>query len=73
MKKNITVTDIEEIKFQADMIAGLSSVFTDYLSFTEEDELLTDALRCLMYETYRMRDNCESLLEKYCNDPNVQY
>lgn len=73
MKKNITVTDMEEIKFQADMIAGLSSVFTDYLSFTEEDDLLTDALRCLMYETYRMRDNCNILLEKFCADPDIQY
>lgn len=31
MEKNITVTDLEEIKFQADIIAGLSSVFVVYI------------------------------------------
>lgn len=68
MKKNITVTDIEEIKFQADMIAGLSTIFENYLDFTEQDNLLKNALKCLMYESYRMQDSCDILLKKYCDN-----
>lgn len=73
MKKNITVTDIEEIKFQADMIYGLSTIFQDYLDFTKQDEQLTEGLKCLTNESYKMKSNCYTLLEKYCADPDAQY
>lgn len=73
MEKNITVIDIEEIKFQADMIYGLSTIFMHYLDFTQQDKQLTDALKCLTNETSRMQDNCNILLEKYCADRDEQH
>lgn len=73
MKRNITVTDMEEIKFQADMIYGLSTIFMDYLDFTQQDEQLADALKCLTNESLRMQNNCNILLEKFCADPDIQY
>lgn len=73
MKRNITVTDMEEIKFQADMIYGLSTIFMDYLDFTQQDEQLTEALKCLTNESLRMQNNCNILLEKFCADRDIQY
>lgn len=70
MKKNITIADLEEIKFQADIIAGLSSVFTVYIDCTKEDVHLKGALESLLNEAYKMQDSCDSLLKKYCNCRN---
>lgn len=72
MKKNksnqkIKVSEIEEIKYQADMIYGLSAVFTVFLDFTEEDNQLKGAMECLMNEANRLQDNCDNLLEKICS------
>ena len=68
MKKNITVTDLEEIKFQADIIAGLSSVFVVYIDCTEQDAYLKGALESLLNEAYKMQNSCDNLLEKYCSN-----
>lgn len=69
--KKIKITEIEEIKYQADMIAGLSTVFALLLSFTKEDEHLRGGLNCLMNEANRLQNNCDNLLEKVCNCNNV--
>lgn len=64
MQKRIKISEVEEIKYQADRIAGLSSIFAMFLSFTGEDDQLKGALECLMNESFRMQDNCDSLLQK---------
>lgn len=69
MKKRIKISEIEEIKYQSDRIAGLSSILAVFLDFTKEDEHLKDALECLMNETFKMQDNCKSLLEKFSTAP----
>ncbi len=71
MKKNITITDIEDIKTQADMIYGLSTICLIYLDCTQQDEQLKDAIKCLTNESSRLQDNCDILLEKYCNSRNT--
>ena len=73
MEKRIKISDIENIKFQADMIAGLSSVLALFLDFTGEDDHLKGALECLMNESFRMQDNCNSLLIKFCNTQKAKY
>ena len=69
MKKRIKISEIEEIKYQSDRIAGLSSILAVFLDFTKEDEHLKGALECLMNETFKMQDNCKSLLEKFSTAP----
>lgn len=64
MQKRIKISEVEEIKYQADRIAGLSSILALFLSFTGEDDHLKGALECLMNESFRMQDNCDSLLQK---------
>lgn len=71
MKKNITITDIEDIKTQADMIYGLSTICLIYLDCIQQDEQLKDAIKCLTNESSRLQDNCDILLEKYCNSRNT--
>lgn len=70
MQNRIKISEVEEIKYQADRIAGLSSIIAVFLSFTGEDNHLKGALECLMNESFRMQDNCNSLFEKFCNSQN---
>ena len=48
--KKIKITEIEELKYQADIIVGLSNVFALFLDFTEEDEHLKGGMECLVNE-----------------------
>lgn len=62
--KKIKITEIEELKYQADIIVGLSNVFALFLDFTEEDEHLKGGMECLVNEACRMRDNCNAICKK---------
>lgn len=62
--KKINVSDIEEIKFQADNIVGLSNIFALFLDFTKENEYLRGSMECLVNEASRLQTNCDDLLEK---------
>lgn len=62
--KKFTISDIEEIKFQADNIAGLTNVFALFLDFTKENEFLRGSMECLVHEAKRLQTDCDDLLEK---------
>lgn len=62
--KKFTISDIEEIKFQADNIAGLTNVFVLFLDFTKENEFLRGGMECLVHEAKRLQTDCDDLLEK---------
>lgn len=63
-EKRIKVSEIEEIKLQADIVCGLSNVFESYLSFTEEDDYLRAGMECLANEAYTLKYNCNALYYK---------
>lgn len=56
--------DIEEIKYQADMIAGLSHVFELYTANIGNDNQLKNAFKCLSDNANRHRDACTVLMDK---------
>lgn len=62
--KKFTISDIEEIKFQADNIAGLTNVFALFLDFTKENEFLRGGMECLVHEAKRLQTDFDDLLEK---------
>lgn len=63
--KNI---DMEKISQQADIIAGLSHVFTLYLDSTGTDKHLNNALDCLSNISYKHRDDCNALMKRLSNN-----
>lgn len=62
--KKFTISDIEEIKFQADNIVGLTNIFALLLDFTKENEFLRGGMECLVHEAKRLQTDCDDLLEK---------
>lgn len=62
--KKFTISDIEEIKFQADNIVGLTNIFALFLDFTKENEFLRGGMECLVHEAKRLQTDCDDLLEK---------
>lgn len=56
--------EIEEIKYQADMIAGLSQVFELYLANNSADESLINSLKCLSISADEHSDACTALMNK---------
>ena len=56
--------DIEEIKYQADIIAGLSHVFELYSANMGNDKHLKNALKCLSASANKHRDDCIVLMNK---------
>lgn len=56
--------EIEEIKYQADMIAGLSHVFELYSASIGNDNQLKNALKCLSINANKHRDSCTVLMDK---------
>lgn len=63
-EKRIKISEVEEIKFQADNIAGLTNVFALFLDFTKENEFLRGGMECLVHEAKRLQTDCDDLLEK---------
>lgn len=63
-EKRIKISEIEEIKFQADNIVGLSNIFALFLDFTKENEYLRGSMECLVNEAKRLQADCNNLLEK---------
>lgn len=63
--KSIDMFDIEEIKYQADMIAGLSNVFELYIANTDGDKNLKNALECLSIQANKHRDDCNNLMQRF--------
>lgn len=57
--------DIEEIKHQADMIAGLSHVFELYSANIGNDIQLKNALKCLSDNANNHKDACNALMDKF--------
>ena len=56
--------DIEEIKYQADIIAGLSHVFELYSANMGNDKHMKNALKCLSDNANNHRDACNALMDK---------
>lgn len=57
--------EIEEIKYQADIIAGLSQVFELYLAGSGGDESLKNSLKCLSINAHEHREACTALMNKF--------
>lgn len=62
--KKIKVSDVEDIKLQADIIVGLSNVFALFLDFTKEDEDLRGGMECLVNEASRLQESLNALYDK---------
>lgn len=56
------ISEIEEIKYKSNMIAGLSTVLSVFLAAEQEDELLIGAIQCLKEEAFRLQYKCNNLL-----------
>ena len=63
-ERRVKISEVEDIKLQADIVCGLSNVFESYLSFTEEDDDLRAGMECLADEAYTLKDNCNALYYK---------
>lgn len=65
--KSIDIFDIEEIKYQADVIAGLSHVFELYIANTGGDNNLKNALESLSIQANKHKDDCNNLMQRFTN------
>ena len=66
MEKIITdkiISDIEEIKCNSDLLAGLSYILTVFFETTYGSEDVIRVFSYLMEEAYKMQDKCNSLLK----------
>ena len=63
-ERRVKISEMEDIKLQAEIVCGLSNVFESYLSFTEEDDYLRAGMECLADEAYTLKDNCNALYYK---------
>lgn len=66
MEKVITdkiISDIEEIKCNSDLLAGLSYILTVFIETTYGSEDVIRVFSYLMEEAYKMQDKCNSLLK----------
>ena len=61
MVKEVPLSDIQEIKTKSEMIAGLSSIFVEFLDYTDEDTRFKGAFACLADEAYDLKKLCNSL------------
>lgn len=72
MVKEIPLSDIQEIKTKSEMIAGLSSIFVEFLDYTDEDTRFKGAFACLADEAHDLKKLCNSLCKSifdcYQND-----
>ena len=58
----IDVYEIEDIMQKSKDIAQLSSIFTEYLDYSHDDEL-RGALSCLTDNMFILRDKCQALFD----------
>ena len=66
MEKVITdkiISDIEEIKCNSDLLAGLSYILTVFIETTYWSEDVIRVFSYLMEEAYKMQNKCNSLLK----------
>ncbi len=61
MVKEIPLSDITEIQAKSEIIAGLSSIFVEFLDYTDEDNRFKGAFACLADEAYSLKELCSSL------------
>ncbi len=61
MVKEIPLSDIVEIQSKSEIIAGLSSIFVEFLDYTDEDSRFKGAFACLADEAYSLKKICNSL------------
>ena len=61
MVKEIPLSDIIEIQAKSEMIAGLSSIFVEFLDYTDEENRFKGAFACLADEAYSLKEICGSL------------
>ncbi len=57
------ISDIEDINYNSETLAGLSSVLLAFFETSYEDENLMKVFIILLDEAYKMQDKCKSLLK----------
>lgn len=62
------ISDIEEITYNSDMLAGLSYVLAVFFETTYEGEDVIRVVISLMEEALKMQDKCKSLLKLAVSD-----